>query len=106
MSRIRAATAAFLTAAAIVAAAAPAASAQEGGIQEGIERPVILDKLDDTIVLRPCGSTITVPNCVNYALDTASWAVATAEGVYRATAERYVCDVHWILTGDDCPSGL
>lgn len=105
MSRFRAASAAFLAAASVVAAAAPAASAQEGGIQEGIERPAILDQVELSADFRPCGSTITVPNCVNYALDAASAAVTTAEELYRRTAERYVCDVHWILTGEECPDG-
>lgn len=102
MSRFRAASAAFLAAASVVAAAAPAATAQEGGIQEGIERPAILDQTLSSD-FRPCGSTITVPNCVNYAFDTASAVVTTAEELYRRTAERYACDVHWILTGEYCP---
>lgn len=105
MFRMRAVTAVLLAAASVVATAAPTASAQEGGGQEGIERPAILDQVELSTNFEPCGSTVSVPNCVNYAFDTAEAAIDTAERVYQRAAERYVCDVHWILTGEECPDG-
>lgn len=79
----------------LAACAAAASLAASGGtaVAQDIEvaEPTIAVACDD------------VNACVNHVFATADRTIVAVQRLYEATAERYVCDAHWILTGQTCP---
>ena len=102
MRLIASATAAL----AAVAIAAPAASADH--------YETTIDRVRDAVTMEqpavpyhPCLFDVTVPNCVNWALDTGLETVQELRRVYNEEIQPAIdpqyCKVHYILDGTPCP---
>ncbi len=97
--RLIASAAAALAAAAVLA---PAASADH--LETTVDR---ITSAEISQPYHPCLTDITLPNCVNWALDEAQYTWAELRRIYneeiQATIDPQYCKVHYILDGTPCP---
>ena len=90
--------------AALAATAAFAAPASADHYETTIDR---LRSIEIAQPDHPCLTDITLPNCVNWALDEASMTLEELRRIYneeiQAKIDPQYCKVHYILSGERCP---